>query len=129
MSSERIRIKNIPDFKQRRRNLRHNQTEAEKVMWFHLRDKRFIGLKFFRQYSIGTYILDFYCPAVKLAVELDGGQHNDQDMREYDAARTEYLNAQGIDVMRFWNNELSDIDAVLNRLMEKVALTPPRSPS
>lgn len=58
-------------------------------------------LKFFCQYSIGPYILDFYCPAVKLAVELDGGQHNECEKREYDAARSEYLKAQGISVLRF----------------------------
>ena len=84
-------------------------------------------MRFFRQYSIGPYILDFYCPTVKLAVELDGGQHNHSDNREYDAARSEYLKAQGIDVMRFWNNEvLLDVQSVLSKLALKV--TPPRLP-
>ena len=78
-------------------------------------------MKFFRQYSIGPYILDFYCPTVKLAVELDGGQHNQSDKRERDAARSEYLKAQGIDVMRFWNNEvLLDIESVLSKVALKV---------
>ena len=72
-------------------------------------------MKFFRQYSIGPYILDFYCPTVKLAVELDGGQHNQSDNREHDVARSDYLKAQGIDVMRFWNNEvLLDIQSDKN---------------
>jgi very-short-patch-repair endonuclease len=84
-------------------------------------------MKFFRQYSIGPYILDFYCPTVKLAVELDGGQHNQGDNTEYDAARSEYLKAEGIDVVRFWNNEvLLDIQSVLSKLALKV--TPPLSP-
>jgi very-short-patch-repair endonuclease len=61
-------------------------------------------MEFFRQYSIGPYILDFYCPALKLAVELDGGQHNQCESKAYDAARSEYLKLQGIEVMRFWNN-------------------------
>jgi len=55
-------------------------------------------MKFFRQYSIGPYILDFYCPAVRLGVELDGGQHNQCENEEYNAARSAYLKAQGIDV-------------------------------
>ncbi len=85
-------------------------------------------MKFFRQYSIGPYILDFYCPTVKLAVELDGGQHNQSDKREYDAARSEYLKAQGIDVMRFWNNEvLLDIESVLSKMELKVTPLHPLS--
>src|SRR4030066_1566111 len=109
-------LKNDPFLKQRRRELRRNQTEAEKVLWAHLRNKQFFRMKFFRQYSIGPYILDFYCPTVKLAVELDGGQHNQSDNREYGAARSEYLKAQGTDVMRFGNNEaLLDIESVLSK--------------
>ena len=88
-------------------------------------------MKFFRQYSIGPYILDFYCPNMKLAVELDGGQHNQCENKEYDAIRSEYLKAQGIEIMRFWNNEvLVDIESVLSELGLKVTpvitpLTPP----
>jgi very-short-patch-repair endonuclease len=78
-------------------------------------------MRFFRQYSIGPYILDFYCPAVKMAVELDGGQHNLCEKREYDGARSEYLHAHGIDVLRFWNHEvLLDIQSVLSMVEEKV---------
>ncbi len=86
-------------------------------------------MKFFRQYSIGPYVLDFYCPTVKLALELDGGQHNYSDKREYDLARSEYLKAKGIDVIRFWNNEvLLDIESVLSKLALKVTpLHPPLS--
>ena len=58
-------------------------------------------MRFFRQYSIGPYILDFYCPTVKLAVELDVGQNDQNDNEEYNATRSEYLKAQGIDVMCF----------------------------
>jgi len=94
-------LRNDPILKPRRRELRRNQTDAEKALWAHLRNKQFYGMKFFRQYSIGSYILDFYCPTVKLAVELDGGQHNQCQNKEYGAARSEYLKAQGIEVMRF----------------------------
>jgi len=66
-------IRNNPKLKTRRKKLRQNQTEAEKLLWSQLRNKRFYGVKFFRQYSIGHYILDFYSPAFRLAIELDGG--------------------------------------------------------
>jgi very-short-patch-repair endonuclease len=120
-------LRNDPTLKPRRRELRRNQTDAEKALWAHLRNKQFYGVKFFRQYSIGPYILDFYSSTVKLAVELDGGQHNQCENKEYDAARSEYLKAQGIEVMRFWNHEvLLDIQSVLAGLALKVTpLYPP----
>ena len=120
-------LRNDPTLKQRRRELRRDQSDAEKALWAKVRNKQFFGIKFFRQYSIGPYILDFYCPMVKLAVELDGGQHNQTDNIEYDTARSEYLKAQGIDVIRFWDNEvLLDIEGVLSKLMLKVTpLDPP----
>ena len=114
-------IRNNPSLKHRRRELRRNQTEAEKTFWMHVRHKRFYGMKFFRQYSAGSYVLDFYCPELKLAIELDGGQHTQDDNQEYDAARSTYLKAQGIDVMRFWNhNVLRDAKSVLARIAEKI---------
>ena len=120
-------LRNDPALKQRRRELRRNQTEAEKALWAHLRNKQFYGMKFFRQYSIGPYILDFYCPNMKLAVELDGGQHNQCESKEYDAVRSGYLKAYGIEVIRFWNHEvLLDIESVLSELGLKV--TPPHLP-
>lgn len=126
------RVKNHPIFKPRRRELRHNQTEAEEIFWSCVRDRQFHGLKFFRQYSIGPYILDFYSPAANLAVELDGGQHDEIDNREYDDARTEYLNANSINVARFWNHEvLQDIEAVLEKLSAKLVsdASLPQSPA
>ena len=87
-------------------------------------------MKFFRQYSFGPYILDFYCPEKTLAVELDGGQHNLPEGREYDAERTAYLNAHGVVVVRFWNNEvLCEMEGVLEKLAEKAkTVTPPVLP-
>jgi len=120
-------LRNDPTFKQRRRELRRNQTETEKALWAYLRNRQFYGIKFFRQYSVGPYILDFYCPTMKLAVELDGGQHNQCENKEYDEARSEHLKAQGIDVMQFWNNEvLLNMQSVLGELTLKV--TPPDLP-
>lgn len=117
-------LHNDPIFKQRRRELRLNQTEAEKIFWRHLRNRQLYGMKFFRQFSVGPYILDFYCPQLRLAIELDGGQHTGDNEREYDAARSAYLQAQGINVMRFWNHEvLNQTKSVLRKVMDK--LTPP----
>jgi very-short-patch-repair endonuclease len=120
-------LRNDPTLKQRRRELRRNQTEAEKVLWAHLRNNQFNEMKFFRQYSIGPYILDFYCPTMKLALELDGGQHNQCESKECDAARSEYLKAHGTEVMRFWNHEvLLDMESVLSKLALKLTpLYPP----
>lgn len=117
-------IRNDPLLKQRRKELRRNQTEAEKVFWSHIRNRRFCGMRFVRQYSAGPYILDFYCPKLKLAIELDGGQHAQDDKQEYDAVRSAYLKAQGINVMRFWNHEvLQDTENFLDMLAQKI--TPP----
>ena len=66
-------IYNKTGIKERRRELRKNQTDVERLLWKQIRNKNFFGLKFFRQYSVGAYIVDFYCPKLKLAIELDGG--------------------------------------------------------
>ncbi len=97
---------NNPTLKQRRQELRCNQTDAEKAFWKKIRNRQFHGIRFCRQYSVGPYILDFYCPSLKLAIELDGGQHTHDDNQDYDAARSSYLKAHRIEVMRFWNHEV-----------------------
>ncbi len=66
---------NAPALKERRSDLRKSQTEVEKGLWGKLSNRQLFGIKFFRQYSLGSYILDFYSPKLKLAIELDGGQH------------------------------------------------------
>jgi len=120
-------LRNDPTLKERRRELRRNQTDAEKAFWQQVRNQQFYGLKFFRQYSVGAYILDFYCPAIRLAVELDGSQHNLPDGREYDEVRTAFLEAHGILVVRFWNHDvLSTMECVLEKLSEKA--NPSRPP-
>jgi len=120
-------LRNDPALKDRRRELRRNQTEAEKIFWAHVRNRQFHGMKFFRQYSFGPYIVDFYCPALKVVVELDGGHHNQDDNRVYDAARSEFLHAHGIKVLRFWNHDvLLDMQSVLAKVEERV--TPPDLP-
>ena len=96
----------------RARGLRRDTTDAEAVLWRHLRNRSLAGRKFRRQHSLGRYIVDFVCLETFLVVEVDGGQHaadKDRDVR-----RTEWLNSEGFRVLRFWNNEvLSNIDGVL----------------
>ena len=117
-------IRNDPKLKKRRKELRQNQTEAEKLLWSQLRNNRFYGVKFFRQYSIGPYVLDFYSPTLRLVIELDGGQHSEQEQQEYDENRSEYLKLHDMEVIRFLNNEvMQNMEGVLVRIAEKV--TPP----
>ena len=82
---------NDPITKLDRRRLRKNTTDAEQKVWSILRSRQMVGLKFLRQYSVGPYILDFYCPERRLAIEVDGGQHADVYGRQYDAHRDSYL--------------------------------------
>jgi very-short-patch-repair endonuclease len=85
----------------RRRELRRDQTDAESSLWRHLRGRRLAGFKFRRQHPCGPYILDFYCSARRLAIELDGGQHFEDRQRAYDSRRTRFLETRGITVLRF----------------------------
>jgi very-short-patch-repair endonuclease len=96
--------------------LRRNITPAENKLWEALRGKQLAGLKFCAQHPVGPFILDFYCPACKLVVELDGGVHEDQ--AAYDEARTRQLNDYGYKVMRFRNEEvMRDLPAVLEQIL------------
>src|SRR4051794_17937758 len=87
----------------RAKELRSQMTEAECKLWTRLRGKKMAGLRFRRQETIGPYIADFYCSAAKLVVELDGGQHGNDETIAYDAARTRWLNDEGFRVLRFSN--------------------------
>lgn len=83
-------------------------------MWQVLRAKRFMGLKFRRQHVIKPYIVDFYCHEIGLVIELDGSQHGMDDVIEYDAERTKFLEALNLTVVRYWNNDvLGRTDVVL----------------
>ncbi|AMK76464.1 MULTISPECIES: endonuclease domain-containing protein [Methylomonas] len=100
------------------RSLRKNQTDAERVMWQQLRNWLLLGCKFRRQQVIGQFIVDFVCLEPKLVIEIDGGQHADQ--QQYDQSRSHYLQQLGYRVLRFWNHEvLQDTPAV----MEAIHLT------
>ncbi|MDX2129904.1 MAG: type ISP restriction/modification enzyme [Chloroherpetonaceae bacterium] len=107
------------------RELRKNATDAEKLMWSLLRNRQLNGYKFRRQHPFGRFILDFYCHESKLCVELDGGQHAEKNQAEYDAARTEVLNQNGIRVIRFWNNEVfTNTEGVLMNIIEHLEKSP-----
>ncbi|APV45399.1 adenine-specific DNA-methyltransferase [Dehalogenimonas formicexedens] len=88
------------------RNLRREQTPAERLLWNHLNAKQLGSLKFRRQHPIGDYIVDFVCPAKLLIIELDGGQHDEANNRINDAQRAKVLEAMGYQVIRFWNSEV-----------------------
>ena len=100
---------------QRARTLRQNRTDAEGLLWQYLRNKQLAGHKFRRQQSIGPYIVDFACMAQRLLVELDGGQHAEE--QTYDQERDAFLRARGYNILRFWNNEVfENCFAVLERI-------------
>ena len=110
-----------PDILKNARSLRSKQTDAEQLLWGLVRDRRFAGKKFRRQHPIGRYILDFYCHECRLAVELDGGQHNDEETRSRDDRRSRFLREQGVRVVRFWNHDvLLQTDSVLESLWDEV---------
>ena len=103
-------------FHERARRLRHDQPEAERKLWAHVRNRQVGGAKFRRQHFIRPFIVDFCCPEQRLIVELDGGQHAVH--AEADQRRTAFLAAQGYRVLRFWNHEvLTNIEAVLERIV------------
>jgi very-short-patch-repair endonuclease len=107
----------------RARALRGVLTDAEQRLWYHLRDRRFGGYKFRRQVAIGSFIADFVCMAERLIVEIDGGQHAERAAE--DARRTQYLEAEGYRVVRFWNNEVQEnLEGVLQRLSAVIAERP-----
>ncbi|MCX6757892.1 MAG: endonuclease domain-containing protein [Candidatus Nomurabacteria bacterium] len=98
------------------RYLRKEATEAEKILWEELRKDK-IGITFRRQHPIDKFILDFYAPKIKLAIELDGEIHKEN--QEYDKMRTEYLNSKNIKVIRFWNSE---VENNLKKVLAKIKI-------
>ena len=109
-----LRLKSV------RRKLRHNLTEAEIKLWSRLR-KSGLGYKFRRQFSVGNFILDFYCPKLRLAIEIDGKQHTTSENREYDYSRTDFLEEYNIKVLRFENYEvINNLDQVCNKILDVI---------
>lgn len=112
---------NHKDLRNRRRELRNNQTEAEKILWKHISKNKILGLRFLRQYSVGPYILDFFCPKIRLGIELDGSVHKEKENKLYDKDREKFLENLDINVIRFWNDDvLNNLTETLNRLQNKI---------
>lgn len=97
---------NAPVLKTRRRELRANLTPAEALLWHHLQRSRLEGRKFRRQHSVGPFVLDFYCPSERLAVELEAAAHDHDPATHRDVLRTTYLAATGVRVIRFENQDV-----------------------
>jgi len=105
----------------KRKHLRHNTSKAENELWIHLKSKQLLGIKFRRQYSVDSYILDFYSPKLKLAIEVDGASHFTQSGIEYDKTRTNHLESFGIKILRFTNDEvLQNMDVVLSQIYSAI---------
>src|SRR5262245_20580521 len=118
-----------PALLQAARDLRQHMTDAEQCLWRCLRGKQLDGFRFRKQHPIAHFVLDFYCPAVRLAIELDGAQHNTSPGRASDDERTRYLNVRGIRVLRFWNHEVvQDLPGVLQRVWDALHLPPSLPP-
>ena len=112
MTSERIQFA---------RQLRKQPTRAEDILWARLRGSRFHEAKFKRQVPFDRYVVDFYCHAAKLVVEIDGRQH--EWLTGYDEGRTEVLERMGLRVIRFQNDEVcGDLESVLERILQALGL-------
>jgi very-short-patch-repair endonuclease len=107
------------------RRLRAEMTPAEKALWEELRGRRFRGFKFRRQHPIGCFVVDFYCPEMKLIVEVDGGIHDSLSQRVADEEREEWLSILGLRIVRIPNDMvLTDTQAALDRIAAALSPTP-----
>lgn len=119
-------IHNRKYLKQFRKNLRTNGTSAEATLWKFLQKSQLEGRKFRRQHSVGDYILDFYCPSERLAIELDGAHHFQTAGFLKDQERSKYIESLNIRILRFENNEVfKGIEAVLERIRFEFKSTTP----
>ncbi|MCS5423036.1 MULTISPECIES: endonuclease domain-containing protein [Psychrilyobacter] len=107
--------------KETRRMLRKHMTQHERLLWERIKNKKILGYRFHRQYGIERYIVDFYCPKLKLIVELDGRQHHMREGVEYDEVRNDFLISLGLTVVRFDNKEIEEnIENVIDRIKESI---------
>jgi very-short-patch-repair endonuclease len=111
----------------RSRNLRVQQTEAERALWRELRLRHFSGYKFRRQHPVGKYIVDFACIEAGIYIELDGSQH--APATNYDEARSAFLKSRGFEVLRFWDNDvLTRMESVKQAIWNELQLKNPPPP-
>ena len=107
---------------EKRRSLRKNMTYCEKIVWSNLR-KRQLGYRFLRQYSVDHFVIDFYCPEIKLAIEVDGESHNNPEQREYDIKRQKYLEEFNIKFVRIKDEDLlGNPNEAFNKIEDSIKL-------
>ncbi len=114
-------VYNKIELKKKRKNLRSNMPSPEVYLWNRIRNKQVLNIKFRRQYSINNYIVDFYSPELKLAIELDGNSHFTDGAIKNDLQRTKYIESLGIKVVRYFNNDiLNNIEGVYCDLVNSI---------
>ncbi|MCK4225060.1 MAG: endonuclease domain-containing protein [candidate division Zixibacteria bacterium] len=114
-------IYNKASEKEKRRLLRKNMPKAEVIMWSKLKQKQLLGYRFRRQYSVGSYVIDFFCPELKLAVEVDGTSHFKDGAEYYDRNRQESIEQLGIKFLRFNNAQVyKNLNGVLEVIVDNV---------
>jgi len=122
------KIYNQESQNEKRRSLRHRATFAERLLWKELKGKKIAGFKFRRQFSVGPYILDFYCPELKLAIEVDGASHDTPEAQERDRVRQSIIEGYGIRFLRIRDEEVKEsMENVLMKLHEAVVAQPYRT--
>ena len=117
------------DLKDKARQLRGHLTDSETILWSRLRRKQILGVQFYRQRPIGTYIVDFFAPKANLVVEVDGSQHLQENELQRDKLRDAYLSGLGLTVLRFNSrevlNETSEVIDVIYRIIAEIIKIPP----
>jgi len=110
----------IKNQQKKKKRTKKRMTECEIILWSHIRNN-LLGVRFRRQYGIGSYIADFYCPSLKLVIELDGSQHFTEEGLEYDKIREDFMKSLGIKTLRFNNNDVwNNIEGVLEEIMNNL---------
>jgi very-short-patch-repair endonuclease len=114
--------------KSRRRAFRRSMPDAEVILWSRLQRRQLLSCKFRRQHSVGSYVLDFYSPEIKLAIELDGDSHFRAGAPVYDEKRQQFIESFGICIIRFLNTEIyENLDGVLDRIGREVLERRPKT--
>jgi very-short-patch-repair endonuclease len=107
--------------KERRRRLRKSMPDAEAILWSRLKGRQLLGCKFRRQYSVGSFVIDFFSAKIKLAIELDGDSHFQRGAQEYDQKRQQFIESFGIKIVRILNTEVyQNLDGVLEMIGREI---------
>jgi len=113
-----------------RQKLRRDSSKAEQILWQYLKSKKLFGYKFRRQFGIGPYVVDSYCPKIKLVVEVDGETHSTFDEIKYDKCRQKYIEFFGISFLRFTNTDVyKNMDGVTEVIVEFIKYHPQTPPN